>query len=183
MNQGRLHIKYANALYDFAVASNAMQAVYEDMHLVSGLFSTSPEFANLMESPVVFPSKKKEILGKLFSGRCSEVSIKFLKFLVDKHREMQLNNILISFFRIYREKSGITRIEFNSAIAVSETFKASIQDELGKLFSGELELVFDVKPDMIGGFTLFVNDNLLDASIATKLRKLRSKVEESYNRS
>ena len=96
---------------------------------------------------------------------------------------MQLNNILISFFRIYREKSGITRIEFNSAIAVSETFKASIQDELGKLFSGELELVFDVKPDMIGGFTLFVNDNLLDASIATKLRKLRSKVEESYNRS
>jgi len=182
MNQGRLHIKYANALYDFAEASNAVPAVYSDMNLISGILSTSAEFKTLMESPVVFPSKKKEILTKLFSGKCSDVSLRFLHFLVEKRREMHLNLILVSFFRIYREKSGITRIEFNSAIEVTESFKVDIQKDLKKMIGGKLELVFETKPELIGGFTLFLNDSLLDASVASKLRRLKTKVEESYNR-
>lgn len=181
MNQGRLHVKYANALYDFAVASNAVQAVYDDMNSVGNLIASSPEFSNLLESPVIFPSKKKEMFTRLFEGKLSDVTLRFLHFLVEKHREMHLKYILVSFFRIYREMGGITRVEFTSAIEVGEAFKASIDKELQKTLSGKLELVFQVRPDLIGGFTLALDDSLLDASVARKLRRLKSKVQESYN--
>lgn len=181
MNQGRLHVKYANALYDFAVASNAIQAVYADVNKINDLLTTSPELVELLDSPVIFPSRKKELIDKLFLGRLSEVTIRFLHFLVEKHREMHLKYIIITFFRIYREKSNITRVEFASALEVTESFKATISKELEKSISGKLELVFSIKPDIIGGFTLALNDSLLDASVATKLRRLKSKVQESYN--
>jgi len=181
MNQGRLHVKYASALYDFAVASNAVQFVYTDMNQLNELFVTSPELNSLLDSPVIFPSKKKELIDKLFVGKLSDVSIRFLHFLVEKKREMHLKYIIASFFRIYREKSSITRVEFASALEVSDSFKATINGELAKSLAGKLEVVFQIKPDLIGGFTLALNDSLLDASVATKLRRLKSKVQESYN--
>ncbi|SDB87074.1 ATP synthase F1 subunit delta [Williamwhitmania taraxaci] len=181
MNHGRLHVKYANALYDFAESSNAIQVVYEDMNKINNLLATSPELLELLDSPVIYPTRKKELIDKLFLGRLSDVTIRYLHFLVDKHREMHLKYIAITFFRIYREKMGITRVEFVSALEVSDTFKVTIRKELEKSISGELELVFQTKADLIGGFTLALNDSLLDASVATKLRRLKTKVQESYN--
>ena len=181
MNQGRLHVKYANALYDFAEASNAIQSVYTDINNISDLLTTSPELLELLDSPVIYPTRKKELIDKLFRGKLSDVTIRYLHFLVDKHREMHLKYIAITFFRIYREKMGITRVEFVSALEVSESFKGTIRKELEKSISGELELVFQTKSDLIGGFTLALNDSLLDASVATKLRRLKSKVQESYS--
>ncbi|HUX54015.1 MAG TPA: ATP synthase F1 subunit delta [Williamwhitmania sp.] len=179
MNQSRLFVKYARALHEYSVDQHAVDVVYNDMVQVYSVLNATPELQELFNSPVIFPTMKSGIVEKIFSGKVSLVTLRFLKFLVEKKREAFLKNILISYFTIYRKSAGIVKVEFSSAVVMDGEERKSIIINLKKLLVGTVEMDFITKPELIGGFTLALNDIMLDASIATKLKRLKNRILEA----
>jgi len=183
MNQSRLFVKYARALQEYSVDQNAAELVYLDMLSVYKIINSSTELQELFSSPVIFPSKKAALIERVFTGKLNPVSLRFLIFLVRKRREAYLKNILISYFIIYRKFVGIIKVDFSSAVAIELEERNQIQQNIKNLLTGSVEMNFFTKPELIGGFTLAMNDQMLDASIAAKLKYLKNRILEANQNS
>jgi F-type H+-transporting ATPase subunit delta len=56
---------------------------------------------------------------------------------------------------------------------VNESIRKEIKELITTIFKTKVELTETVDTEIIGGFILKVNDNYIDASVKTKLRRIR----------
>ena len=62
MNAGLISIRYAKALYEYALGRNEEQALYQRMQTLSSMLRGIPKLRDTLSSPVVPVKYKKEIL-------------------------------------------------------------------------------------------------------------------------
>jgi F-type H+-transporting ATPase subunit delta len=180
MPNPRLAARYAKSLVDLAIEQNQLEAVYKDMQYLQSICKGSPEFVNIMRSPVIKADKKQNILNALTNGKVSDLTALFNKLLISKTREEYLPEIITAFIGQYNAMKGIHTVKLTTATALTEELKQSI---IGKLKAEtalkNIELETEVKEELIGGFILEFNNNLVDASISKELRDIKKQFKEN----
>ncbi|MDE7388267.1 MAG: F0F1 ATP synthase subunit delta, partial [Muribaculaceae bacterium] len=82
------------------------------------------------------------------------------------------------YIALYRKANRIYRVTVTSAATLSDAESERIR----QLVSGHLpadataEFTFSVDPELIGGFTVAIDNERLDASVANELKQLRLKL-------
>jgi F-type H+-transporting ATPase subunit delta len=180
MPNPRLAERYAKSLIDLAVERNQLEAVYQDMLYLRAVCKSSAEFVNVMRSPVIRADKKQNILFAITEGKVSELTASFNRLLVKKMREEHLPEIIAAVITHYNLLKGIHRVKLTTAAAMSEEMKQSIMGKIKSETSLQnIELETVVKDELIGGFVLEFNNNLVDASIARDLRDIRKQFQQN----
>lgn len=175
MPNPRLAARYAKSLIDLAGERNQLETVYEDMLFLQALCKNSREFTALLRSPVVNPDKKEAIIGAVTNGKVSELTNAFNRLLINKGRESNLPEIIVAFINQYKALKGIHTIKLTTATPVSEEIKKQIINRVQSQSNMQnIDLVTEVKEDIIGGFVLEIGDLLVDASIAYDLNKIKT---------
>jgi F-type H+-transporting ATPase subunit delta len=82
---------------------------------------------------------------------------------------------LRNFLVFQRADAGIKTLTLTTAIEADDVFRQKISHLLFPKDS-ETELVSKIKPSIIGGFTLQVDDTLYDASLATEIKRLNKEL-------
>lgn len=180
MNNPRLAGRYAKSLLDLATELNQLDIVYADMKLLQEIGKTNPDFTALLRSPIVKPSTKEKILDGVITGRVNNTTATFIKLLVRKGREENLPEIAAAFIDQYNSIKGIYKVKLTTAAPVSEEVKEYIVNKVKSttpIQNIELETV--VKEELIGGFTLEMQDTLVDASILRDLKDIRKQFLEN----
>ena len=62
MPNPRLASRYAKSLIDLSTERNQLEHVYNDMQYLQQVNKISPEFVNLLRSPVISADKKQSII-------------------------------------------------------------------------------------------------------------------------
>ena len=88
MNQSKISVRYARAIFELAEEKGLLEKVYADFRLVREALVDLPEFKEVMASPIVKKSDKINLFDGTFAGKIDNLSLNFLKFLVDKNREV-----------------------------------------------------------------------------------------------
>jgi len=180
MNNPRIAGRYAKSLIDLAIEQNQLDVVYKDMQYLQSICKSSPEFTAVLRSPVISPDKKQKILFALTDGSVSELSSSFNKLLIRKSREEYIPEIITAVIGLYNEIKGIHTVKLTTATAVSEEVKQSIIAKLKAETSLQnIELETSVKEELIGGFVLEFNNNLVDASIERDLRDIKKQFSKN----
>jgi F-type H+-transporting ATPase subunit delta len=180
MPNPRLAGRYAKSLVDLAVERNQLEAVHKDMLYLQAVNKSSREFVNLMRSPVVSGDKKQKIFDAVTQGQISELTAAFVRLLINKTREEHLPEIVAAVVTQYNIIKGIHQVKLTTAEAVSDAVKDAIVSKVKQetpLHSIELETA--VKPELIGGFVLEFDNNLVDASIARDLRDIKKQFSQN----
>ncbi len=180
MPNPRLAARYAKSLVDLATQQNQLEAVYQDMQYLRELCKMSPAFVAAIKSPVIKSDKKLKILEGVSEGKVSPLTAAFNKLLVNKTREEYLPEIINAVIELYNSIKGIHRVKLATATELSSELKQAIIDKLKaetSLKNIELETV--VKEDLIGGFVLEYDNNLVDASVARDLRDIKKQFSEN----
>lgn len=107
----------------------------------------------------------------------SEVNIVIEKFVKElaKNNQIKLSTkILDKFEQMYNKENGIIEAQVTSAFKLEEVEIEKLKTYLLKKYSAK-EIVFNNKVDekIKGGVIIKVGDDLIDASIAGKLRSLK----------
>tara|TARA_B100000900_G_C19974744_1_gene471313 strand:- start:57 stop:518 length:462 start_codon:yes stop_codon:yes gene_type:complete len=137
------------------------------------LINDSPELERAFSSPVLETEAKKKIINEIFSNKINSSLLNFLKLLADRQRIGILTSILNRFLEIYRENSNIALATVTSAIELTDEQKGSITKKIINIAGTEkLELVTKIDPSLIGGFVASVGSKVIDASLASQIRKL-----------
>jgi len=180
MPNPRLAGRYAKSLVDLAIERNQLETVYKDMQYLQSVCKSSPEFVNVLRSPVINPDKKQNILSAITDGKVSELTSSFNKLLISKTREEYIPEIVTAVIGLYNEIKGIHTVKLTTATAISEELKQAIVAKMKAETSLQnIELETSVKEELIGGFVLEFNNNLVDASIERDLRDIKKQFSKN----
>ena len=115
MNDGKISVRYARALFLSALDRQILDRVYADMALISEVCRV-PEFRELLESPIIRPSKKSEILQETMGDRIDELTASLIRLVVKNGRESFLPGIAREFVSSTKEYRGITETVLTTAV-------------------------------------------------------------------
>ncbi len=175
MPNPRLAGRYAKSLIGLANEKNQLEQVYSDMLYLQELCKSSRDFTNLLKSPVIHADKKLAIIKAVTGDRTGEMTNAFIRLLVNKGREENLPEISTAFIEQYKTQKGIYTVKLTTAAPASEELRQAIIEKVkSQTQMKNIELKTEVDQDIIGGFVLQIGDQLVDASIAYDLNKVRS---------
>ena len=180
MPNPRLAGRYAKSLIDLATEKGQLQAVYADMQYLQMVCKQSKDFVNLLRSPIIKAEKKNQILDAVSKDKVSALTASFNKLLVNKGRENDLPEIVNVFIDQYNSLNGIHKVKLTTAVEVSEELKKSIIAKATSEAGLEhIELETKVNENLIGGFVLEFNNNLVDASILRDLKDIKKQFSKN----
>ncbi len=176
----RLAGRYAKSLIDLSVEMNKLEAVYADMQYLKAVIKSSREFVTVLKSPVIPMDKKNNAIAAVTKANISELTASFIKLLISKNREFYFPEIVDAFLDQYNRLKGIQKVKLTTAVPISDEVKQAIIGKL-KLNNGfdKVELEASVKEELIGGFVLEFNNNLVDASIQRDLRDIKAQFQKN----
>ena len=158
MDAGLIASRYANALLLFASETKEEKRVYDDAETLKQAVQAKGDLTGCIE-------------------KLSAPMQRFLALVIRNKRVEYLPAILHDYRVLYRKAKGITRAWLTTA-----TENPELADKLAQLMKlqgfTEIDFKTEVKPDLIGGFVVQVEDKRLDASIASQLRDIRKEWEE-----
>lgn len=178
MNQGLIPRRYAKALYKFALEKGADKRLYELTGNLVNAFLTQPALQEAVTNPFVTADDKTALL-KTAAGaeKADNIFADFLNLLGQNNRIDFTRDIALAYRDIYREANKIYRVTVTSAAPLEPEGEKRLRDLIAPhLNGGTMEYEAKVNPDLIGGFTVSINNDRLDASVANELKQLRLKL-------
>jgi F-type H+-transporting ATPase subunit delta len=172
---------YAKSLYQLADEQGGrtqVEAVLSELEQLLELARADKRFSEFLASRVVPASLRGGSLEKILKGRCSDLTLRFLRVLNDKNRLGHLPAIAGALDRLVQEKFGRVEVDAYTAQALGPEETSALRDQLRAKLGREPVLHAYVDPSMIGGLRLQIGDQLIDGSVSTQLRRLRQQFSE-----
>ncbi len=172
MNNSKIAVRYAKAFFELGIEKNKLDDFRKDIDFIAQTVRES-DIQLLIESPVVKTSEKKKIFTDIFGKKIQELSLKFLLMIIDNRREVHISAICRNFIQQYLDYKGIKAAVVTTATPVDKDLQEKITKVIADIFKTKIELTTVEKEDIIGGFILRVGDKQLDASVSSKLSKIK----------
>jgi F-type H+-transporting ATPase subunit delta len=170
---------YARSLYELAEAKGGRPTIESSLSELEDILEmarSDPRFSEFLASRVLPLADRSASLEKIFSGRISDLTLRFLQVLNEKGRLGHLPPVVGALDRIVQEKFGRVEVDLYTAQPATreeiDQVKARLQKALGK----EPVIHAYTDPSMIGGLKMQIGDRLIDGSIATRLRQFRDQL-------
>ena len=84
--------------------------------------------------------------------------------------------MIARFAELLRRERGIVLAEVRTALPLGDGQRAEIAARLRALTGSEIEMDETVDPDLIGGMAVRIGDQLYDASVRSRLERLRARL-------
>lgn len=178
MNDSKISVRYAKALFNLAIENNSLDAIKSDVVLLNDACAL-PDFNDFLNSPIIPISKKIELFEGIFKGNVHVFVMDLLILMAKNRREAYLKMITLDFLKHYREYNGIIEAELTTAVEINEQNRKKIIQLLSNLLKGKVEIKNNIKTDIIGGFVLRIDDKQIDASVQTQLKKYKKELKKS----
>lgn len=173
MDNPRINIRYAKALFDLAVENNALEQAHTDMATFAEVCRENRELQNMLKSPVIMADKKKAIMQAVFGRILGKISMAFIEIIMRKRREAHLYNIAVRFGDLYREHGNIRKAVVTTVSPLSEGMRKELISIMTKQTGSTIELKEETDPSIIGGMIVQLDGVQFDDSIRKKLFNLR----------
>ena len=166
---------YARSLFEVSQEQDKLDVVRDQIGEFADALDRSRELQTFFFSPYFSTEEKKEGLDKALEGE-DDVVRNFLAVLIENHRMPALLRIRRELDAMWREVNRLLPVQVTSAVELDEAVTRQIGEEIGRQTGRKVELSTNVDPDVLGGIVLRVGNSILDASIRTRLDRLRKQV-------
>lgn len=176
MDEGKISVRYAHALYALAEEQGIHHQIYQEMQMMSQAFLEIPELTKALANPMHSVKEKLNLLGTACGGNSGDLLKKFFQFVIKKGREEFMIFIAMSYQKYYREKQRIVVGQITSAIALKEEALTKIRYLVDKQFNASIELTTKIDPEIIGGFVFEVDNYQMDSSVRRALQDIKNEL-------
>lgn len=172
---------YAKSLYELADEADGLDKVgdiYDELIAIVEMTRADSNLHEFFSSPIIGVGRREQSLHTIFDGRISDLLLRFLLVTNEKGRLGHLEQIAGAYDALVQEAYGRVEVDLVTASSedlpheLIESVKNRVQAVLGK----EPVLHHYSEPAMIGGIKLRIGDQLVDGSVATRLRRMREEI-------
>lgn len=180
MNRSLIPRRYAKALFRLAADQKCDRQTYDAMLRLTAACEAEPQLAKTLANPHVSPADKLGLIMTAAApqGAASPLLADLVKLLEKNHRIDIVRDLALAYVDIYRTEHKIFSVEVTSAAPLEESELERITSLVKKRLPADstAEISTRVNPGLIGGFTVAINNDLLDASVSNELKQLRLKL-------
>lgn len=173
---------YARSLFELAEdagGADKIAEVAEELEEICGLVRGDGSFAEFLSSPIVGVRRREECLRRIFSDRITDLTLRFLLVLNVKGRIGELADIADAYDLIVQERYGKVEVDLFTARQIPAEQLVTMRERIQEAIGREPVIYPYVDRSMIGGVKLRIGDQLIDGSVATRLRRLAQGLTES----
>lgn len=171
---------YAQSLFELVETNSGrdgIESMSGELDELVELTRQMPELGGLFDSRIIPTAKKQKALRSIFGeGRVSDMLLRFLLVLNRKERLNRFEAICTSFEEMAQERFGRVEVDVWTRYPLASGQLETIRTRLEAALKREPVMHAYIDEDMIGGVRMQVGDQLIDASIATQLRKMRKRL-------
>lgn len=167
---------YASALVDLAFEKGVHTEVLAELKGFDQVLDQNTQFADFLYAPNIRQDVKKDVLQKAFGGSFSDVTLNFLRVVIDKRRQLSVRAIIVAFEEGYHERMGELVVKVFSAVELGGAQRDRLTASLKKKYNMDVILEEQVKPELLGGLVLKVADERIDGSLRTRLDTIGSRL-------
>ena len=166
---------YAEALFAAGEDKGKIDELQEQLGQFADAVDGDRELQIFLFSPYLSSNEKVEGLKRAVTGAEPEFN-NFLELLVEKGRMPEIFRIRREFDELWKKAHQRLDVTVTSAIDLDPGVVGKIGEEVERQTGEKVELTSRVDSEILGGIVLRVGNMVLDASIRTRLDKLRKSV-------
>jgi ATP synthase F1 delta subunit len=173
---------YARALVDLAEAEGGRElteTILAELEDVLEIARGDAKFSEFLASRVVSDADRAESLTRIFEGKIHSLTLRFLLVLNMKDRLPHLVPIVAAFDALVQARFGRVEVDVFTAGPMGPDEVRHVRERLGATIGKEVVVHPYTDSTMIGGVKFRIGDQLIDASLATRLRKLKDQLNAS----
>lgn len=170
---------YARSLFELAEGEGGREkteTILDQLEDVLEMARSDGRFGEFLASRVLGVKSRGGALRRIFEGRCDDLLLRFLLVLNVKGRLGHLPAIVAAYDAIVQERFGRVEVDVFTAAPVSADEIASVRERLGRALKKDVVVHPYVDESIIGGVRFRIGDQLVDASVATQLRRMREQL-------
>jgi F-type H+-transporting ATPase subunit delta len=167
--------RFAEAAFEIATRDGTVEAWRKDLGVCCEMASDEA-VARAIDSPAVPFERRREAVEQLLASRVSRLTLNLALMLAARGRFALLPDISSDFDELWRRSRGIVGATVTTPSVLTPSELAALQGRLEEISGSRIELYTEINPDLIGGLCVRIGDYQIDASIATRLSRLRKQL-------
>ena len=169
---------YGEALFDVAKKKGTLDAVRDELAQFADALDRDRDLQVFFFSPYFSSAEKASGLKRAVSGADPEL-LNFLELLIEKQRMPEIFRIRRELDELWKEENRRIDVTVTSAVELDRSVVEKVGEEIERQTGQKVELASRVDGEILGGIVLQVGNMVLDASIRSRLEKLRKSVAQA----
>ena len=174
-----IHKVYARALVELAEEQGVLEEVAGQVLDLADILRKEHRMRRLLTTPALGVDERGRILENIFRGRVHELIYDFLLMLNRKNRLGLAPGVIFAFKEVYDELHGALEIEAYVAQPIDDVVRQRITEAIAGVLGRQVVVHDHEDRSVIGGLKLKVGDQLIDRTVATRLKRLRRRIRET----
>jgi F-type H+-transporting ATPase subunit delta len=159
-----------------AAVAEPQADVEADLFAFSRVVADNGELELALGSRLGDPAAKGRLVSSLLTGRASGSAIVIAESLVQQPRERRVRQLLTWAMRIVADQRGRKVATVVTAVALSDAQIARLARTLSARYGTEVSINAVVDPTVVGGLRVQIADDVIDASVSSRLADLRQRL-------
>jgi len=169
---------YAEALFDVAKEKGKLDAVRDELGQFAEAVEGNRDLQVFFFSPYFSSAEKAAGLKRAVSDANPEL-LNFLELLIEKQRMSEVFRIRRQLDELWKKENRRIEVTVTSAVELEPAVVEKVGEEIERQTGQKVELASRVDGEILGGIVLQVGNKVLDASIRSRLEKLRKSVAQA----
>ena len=159
-----------------AEADGQLDEVEDELFRFQRIVDGEPALRAALTDRNLPDDRKQQLVRRLLEGKAAAVTAALVERAVLYPRGRTIERVLDEFtgFAAQRRSRLIARV--TTAVALSEAQQEQLATALAREFGHEVRLQLVIDPEIVGGITVRVGDELLDASVLRQLDTARRQI-------
>ncbi|TAK02055.1 MAG: F0F1 ATP synthase subunit delta [Chloroflexota bacterium] len=170
--------RYAEAAFELAARDDAFDAWAEGLALAAR-FAADDGVVHVVDNPSIPHADRQAAVGRLLERRVRPGVLNLARLLAQRGRFEILPAVAAEYNRLLNRRRGIVEAVVTSAQPLNAAETKALQARLEAMTGSGVDLRSAVDESLIGGLTVRVGDQLLDASLRGRLERLRHQLAGS----
>jgi F-type H+-transporting ATPase subunit delta len=166
--------RYAEAAFEIGRADGTLDRWEADLASLRDALSQD-DLRALAEHPAVPFADKERVLRRAV-GDVSAEALNLVLLMVRRGRPKAIPRMVERFADLVRRERGVALAEIRTALPLGDEQRADVRDRLTQLTGETIEINEVVDESLIGGITVRIGDRLYDASVRSRLERLRARL-------
>ena len=161
---------YAEAAFKLAQGPQALAHWSDALSRLAAVVA-SPAAHGLLGNPRIKHEQVAQLVSEV-AGDLSTDQLGFLRLLAENERLTVLPEIVGHFERLKNDADGVLDARIDSAYPLTEQQSAEVVATLEGKYGRKVKATVSVVPELIGGISIRIGDEVLDTSVRGKLAQL-----------
>ena len=171
--------RYATALFELALESNAVDDIKGDLDRFDGLIAESADLQRLVRSPVFTAEQQTRALAAVLDqAAIGGLAANFLKLVAANRRLFAVRGMIKAFRTLVAQHKGEVTAEVTVADKLTDKRLGEITAALNAVTGKDVQVDVKIDPAIIGGLVVKLGSRMVDSSLRTRLNVLRHAMKE-----